>query len=293
LAGELVHVSAAVRLRPARVALLVPKLDRWGFVTGLAIAEASKYWGGAHFILVPHDQGNVADAHLRVVAAYDPDHVVWAEANMADLMTVAPECHAMTVNDEPWTAIQVAEHGPHMRAALSPWDPTAAQVVGEACTPFAYPHRDHDGSSRVAEAWCLQAGHAGLVEVEQDPRNAWQDCWSHDTWRDAALIDAERHGLAAPPTTRCESEVDEEAVKARLAQIAGQGWDPRPAVMCQWADGYAWKATMKGLTPLINFRSRKAAWIVVGDTADDYCLAYNLSRAHGHGLWIRRSCRNG
>lgn len=70
------HVGMSVSLRAPRVAIVVPTTENWHFIAATAIHRATSIWGGAGFILVPHDKGRVDDRMLQIAVAYDPDHVV-------------------------------------------------------------------------------------------------------------------------------------------------------------------------------------------------------------------------
>lgn len=63
-------------LRAPRVAIVIDGGDRWIDSSRLALFAATRCWGGAGFVLVPHRAGAVDPLLLRMVGAYDPDHVV-------------------------------------------------------------------------------------------------------------------------------------------------------------------------------------------------------------------------
>jgi hypothetical protein len=133
--GVLEHLAVSIRLRAPRVAIVVPSRRPWQYFAGVALHRATTIWGGAGFILVPHQEGVVDPIMLRIASAYDPDHVVSTEAPMADLMDLLPELYAVNISGKPTSSAEVrAASNPNR--LLAPSDERARIKVSAACTPY-------------------------------------------------------------------------------------------------------------------------------------------------------------
>ena len=85
------YVETGMALRAPRVAVVFPApATGWTHAARVALHQVSHVWGGAGFVLVPHDGGLVNVAVLDAVAAYDPDYVVTARYTYSELMALDP-----------------------------------------------------------------------------------------------------------------------------------------------------------------------------------------------------------
>lgn len=77
-------------LRPPRVAVVFDGGERWHFWARLALYACTKFWGGAGFILIPHNNGTVHPTLLAAARAYDPDYVVTLQRTIRSIEQAMP-----------------------------------------------------------------------------------------------------------------------------------------------------------------------------------------------------------
>lgn len=81
---EYKNISMAVR--SARLAVLIPKDDiHWKSVLLRAFEWFSKAWGGGYFIIVPTDGKTIDDVFWKILKDYDPDYIYSFKPSFLDL----------------------------------------------------------------------------------------------------------------------------------------------------------------------------------------------------------------
>lgn len=282
--GRIEHMALSLSLRAPRVAIVVPTTDNWHFVASTAIHRATRVWGGAGFILIPHNKGKVDDIMARIAAAYDPDHVVSIhDVSFADLVE-AGACEWPFEGGDPEPSSLREKGDP--TGALSPFDQEAREQVSAACTPYRFGilgERDAHDCLFYLEAGSTPG--AALVEVKPDradeePRPSLRDPLT----RDCALFLASLYGLASPP--RPDALVGDAREEARATS------DPRVdsdgvSSFARWSSPRsAWRAGLLGLTSVGSATVEPNDWLVVGGEFSDYALSYALARLDGNSVWI-------
>ena len=138
------YAEAFFSLRAPRVAIVFPAdTPHWDFFARKALWRANQLWGGAGFVLVPHNAGDVSDNVLRGVAAYDPDYVVGHQVSWKELLTAYPKARDMFVDEhgakidfQTLSLNDSAETAP----AADPNTERARRTVADACQVYRRRH---------------------------------------------------------------------------------------------------------------------------------------------------------
>lgn len=278
------HVAMSVSLRAPRVAIVVPTTENWHFIAATAIHRATQIWGGAGFILVPHERGVVNDLMLRTAVAYDPDHVVTIhDASIADLIE-AGACEWTFSEGDPDPSDLRRKGDPTM--ALSPHDDAAREKVSGACTPYRYgvqgDKEAHDDLFYLEGSSVLGSS---LLQVDPEgPDDTPKHSANDPETRDVALMRANRFGMLTPPDpTLVEGDSDADQDDEGVVGVG----DGRSGSFGDWASPKsAWRTGLVGLTSVATPIAEPTDWVVIGDTFNDYALSYALERLEGRSIWI-------
>ncbi|MCL8026463.1 hypothetical protein [Nocardioides bruguierae] len=138
------YADAYYSLRAPRVAIVFPAdTPHWDFFARKALWRANRLWGGAGFVLVPHQAGVVSETLLRAVASYDPDYVVGHQVSWVELLTAYPKARDMFV-DQHGQKITLETFDANDSAELAPADdPLTAEArrrVAVACQVYRRRH---------------------------------------------------------------------------------------------------------------------------------------------------------
>lgn len=305
---EETYANATIILRPARVAVLFPAGEHWHAYARLAISVVAKYWGGAGFILVPYqDDGTVASDIIDVVSAYDPDHVVTMPLTAKERERAAPGTFPLRSSDgtpitDPAERVAFLANTPdlpHIGGAAE----TARALIAENCTPLrqAYPGDEHQDQQESITRLDFEVGSRSgwLIQAVREPTQSRILAVS-ESWRSgSALSLAIRTGILPNAQEqdlgRDRTEPDE-AEMIRFA-LAPERWSRRAsedlvAAMnvgevtsdeepCFWFDEPG-----GGLTTMRRRWSSEGGAIVIGESAEDFALAYAYERLLGFGVWL-------
>lgn len=278
---EFEHLAVSVSLRAPRVAIVVPVTQNWHFIAATAIHRATRIWGGAGFIMIPHERGIIEDLFIRMAVNYDPDHVVTIHDVPLVELEKAGACEWEFSGERP-----SADLMQDLKISTSPYDDDARTRLAEACTPYRFGvHGERESHEGV---FYLEAGStlgASLSAVEP-PEGLDVGALSimKPATRDIALIRAERFGLVHPP----RAEDDEEATGNRPDLLGTNALDYRTAGGFGWWSSAesAWSGGLNGLTQVGTPVAVPINWIVVGAEFADYALSYALGRIEGNSIWI-------
>jgi len=306
---ENTYTNASVILRPARVAIMFRGGEDWRGWARLAVSVAGKYWGGAGFILVPFgEDGAVAPKILDVVAAYDPDHVVAVRLTRREMERVAPgfyPLHAengdLLIDEEDRRALLARDDYidlPELDAEAA----KARRLVADACTPFhSYYGTPGEDVPETLEHLNFEPGpSAGWIPPAARDLKDSVVLASSESWQsDAALSAAIRTGIipfALETSLRGEREQPDDDQMIRLA-FDSQRWARNaPSGLIQsmnvgdslaeeklrfWSD-----EPNGGLVSMRSNWSQEGGAIVLGDSAEDFALAYAFERLLGFGVWL-------
>lgn len=296
------YTNAEVFLRPARVAVLFPGDDDWRSHARFAIASMGNYWGGAGFILVPYRKDGTVDAGiLGVVGSYDPDHVVALRTTQSERDRIA---RAHTSRAEESASIAAPRSASFLSAPVLPQVDAAAnearKLVAGHCTPFkqAFPG-DHDQNETImyleSEPGRITGWLAPAARAPEARLLAVSEGWESDS----ALSLAIRIGIL-PHSKEVEinpkrSEPDPgEMMRGALAEPWSRNL---PIAVMQslnidrqgasQEDSRFWfDEPGAGLAQVRHGISGEGGAIVIGDTAEDFALAYAYERLLGFGVWV-------
>lgn len=296
------YTNADVLLRPARVAVLFPGDDDWRDQARFAIASVGNYWGGAGFILVPYRNDGTVDAGiLNVVGSYDPDHVVALRTTQSERDRIS-RMHASSAQEG--TSIAAPKSEGFLSAPDLPRVDAAAnearKLVARRCTPFkqSFPgvHQPNETITYLEADPGLRTGWLAAAERAPESRLlAVSEAWESDS----ALSLSVRTGiLPHSKEVKISSERSEpdpgQMMRAALAErwsrdlpfdvmeslnVSGQGTSREDAHF--WFDEPG-----AGLAQVRHRFSGEGGAVVIGDTADDFALAYAYERLLGFGVWI-------
>lgn len=306
---EHVYTNASIILRPARVAIVFRGGEHWRGWARLMISVAGKYWGGAGFILVPYNEGgSVAPELLDVVAAYDPDHVVTVRLTLREMERAAPgfvslrsDAGLPIVREEERLAflerVDLVDL-PQLDAAAR----RARDLVSAACTPLrnAFGPTDEDQHESVEQldfevgtrsGWLVPAAR----EVQDSIVLAGSELWKGD----GSLSLAIRTGILPFALEKRFPEPREEPDQAEMIKLSmtPERWSRKASDDLVQTMNVRGDSTAEGpqfwfdepdggLTSMRHRWSSEGGAIVVGDSAEDFALAYAYERLLGFGLWL-------
>ncbi|WP_199515966.1 hypothetical protein [Nucisporomicrobium flavum] len=266
---------------------------------------------------------------LRAVRAYDPDHVVTLQATLSTVEEVRPGLISiLSTNgggDSRSGTDRAAFIDEHREDPVDlPGAEAARQRVVEACTP----HRrrmsigqEHDEASWAEITTCSIDGTIETLTKATDlndssygaafdtPAHPWGVCLSPPAdWggvlgvavaAQCGVVELPRHGFDPDLEDDDFRSLTWWLVEAGLpAHVRGMG---KPTSQIIWQTGaalgfdpgeldVAFQLTMRGLTTMSRANAYPPHAIVsVGDTAEDFALAYAHQRVYGLGVWLPSS----
>lgn len=294
------------RLRPHRIAILTDLNDKDWQKTCLRIIEnLSQIWGGAHSLIIPTDGNIIADVFWEMLSSFDPDVIFRYQKSGYDFSRNEPERFDEHVANE---VKKLAEQGyqgddvereirnsilssfvkdfhvsenltRQLLVRLSPFhleDHFQVSFIGGHDRP-GYPFTD---VSELVKAVEMPPDH--VLDVKNDAKSE----------------------ISLPPTLwlLAESGIASKAFQERLAEKGVQtvpksfrndtetdfiNWGITP-----YSDvGYKTPSTLtrlglKGVRALASRQFETPSVLVVGETLEDFCLYYALSRLHGRTIWL-------
>jgi hypothetical protein len=308
-------INASVR--PARVAVLIDKSDEDWQDTCLRVIEFfSQVWGGAHNLIIPTDGKTIDERFWTLLEAFDPDSLYAYRKSGEDLRISKPEQYKALLNSrvEKW----VAQYGEgsiehvtndidkSLRGAWTSEFGIARDLQNEAkirLSPFYFQNSIVEAGAVGARSGVQfpltslakiirNAEHPDKFATISAPTELIPKLWYSATCgllRDKAIEEFEAVGLV-------QDRYDfEEADLSHLIEFVVNGeiqgpWAVEPNTRVFW--------DLNGIAPfqlsmlqLGLYRSTKYSdWteplvIVVGNTIDDFCLYYCLSRLRENVTW--------
>ncbi|MCB2178128.1 MAG: hypothetical protein KQH57_20155 [Actinomycetales bacterium] len=268
--------AATIRLRAPRETVVIPEHPDWTRAASFVLEACATRWGGAGALLVPHNDGAVDDIWLRLVSAYDPDHVMKVEAAVPVLAGAFPDSFEVRGSDgTPVGVAEVRAQYGHLQHGLGARDDEALAQVSGACTPF----RDAGLTSDASEG--IRSLSRYSLHLSGDP----------DKYPTSAVL----QGLSEAPTGLGNAWLT--SVNGPQHLGVGYGADAETASLIEgtlrerrqplrWTGGIGWTGSLRGLTPLVGLTMRENAWLIVGSSLADFALWHNLSRVHGRSYWL-------
>jgi hypothetical protein len=301
------YTDVNISFRAPRVAIVIRADQNWIFWARHAIYTASQMWGGYGFILVPHRDGVVNPILMRSVKAYDPDYVVNIPITVKELDFLYPG-HLNAQLEKLQNNGLAPEDLKSVRISLSQTvvpvasdDLQARESVVNACAPYRLALGDDSDVSKWAERiTILRAEKYGLDEapffridrITPTSRPRFGAASNENT--PIGLLAANYSGLVRPPQIG-EADIDESHEFALILGIAEPA--ARRRILPSWScfeevnsvDGEepvsAWDDTQIELGPVSDGENQPVLY-VIGNTAEDFCLALVWERLYGQALWI-------
>lgn len=306
------YAAIDLMLRAPRVAVIVDGSDKgWVAAARIALAQCAEVWGGAGFVLVPHHDGKVDRTVLEAVVAYDPDYVATSARTIAERETASPG--ALVLADENGAPI-TGEERVELIARVGEqevFDELAAaarDTVVAACSTHRMREEDEEGEP-VWDDPLHQLGNAdptglGLTHVDRLHAFADKVCVSAPpAWGGAlGLLAAAKLGAVqrpdltpSPPTVTGDAAVwmsawlqgvfnlvPQEATELVANPSGGATFGFQVEQLPQ-----AWHNSLAGLTSVsVGSTRQNPAWVVVGDSPDDFAVWMVLDRLYGHAAWL-------
>ena len=283
--------------RAPRVAIVVRGGSAWRYWARLALHGATATWGGAGFVLAPHEQGVVHPAVLRGIGAYDPDYVMALTPTATDIETLEPGSE--TINDSTGSPLSPEARAAAISSAsdlfvLDSHDDAARAAVVQACAPY----RRWDAAAAEwdddAQWWSSDGPISSNRLIAAENVGASFDqvlSAAPGLAGDIGVAVAARVGAVRRPAVLADGDgLDLDTAAATLRWlVGGPGTAPAAIVDDQTAsDQTAFGRGSVGLAS-VHTRRRPTRMLSAGDTASDFALALLWDRIYGAGLWLPRA----
>ncbi|MBT2507090.1 hypothetical protein J7I98_14570 [Streptomyces sp. ISL-98] len=311
MSGDPTYQNITATVRPPRCVIFINRNSKyWKAAADGAIAKASEVWGGRYFLIIPTDGESIGDKLWELLETYSPDHLAVFDLTFSDLEYADPSQHQATkqrykdgweakgnsVDDfEDWFAKSADQSRVDMLSIsddlskeliyrLSPFHFSAA--VDKHITRssgFGYPF------TKIAKIASAATRHIGLVRLPppiEDPAmqlliHSETGVSSKDHYADAGFIarplpdsyeilDLLKHlGSSRPPDVNHDEE----------PRLDGSFLPNTPFGLSMLHLGQYYRADR-------HMAHKEPVVVVLGDTVDDFCLYYSLSRMHEGVKWL-------
>lgn len=294
--------SLRASIRPPRVAIVFDGNGDWLSHAALAMYECGQIWGGSGFLLVPHHNGTVNPALLRMAAAYDPDYVVTVQTTIAQFEAIYPDVLSVTAADG--RKLVGKERTRALRYSLDTHiddEPSQAarDLIAAACTPHRFvlhgqsgePDELHEQLEHLASLTPEEiGGHRPLSRAprphdEATARAIGVPPGLQGPW---ALAAAVHFGFGSPPQLPFANvpPTDFEDAKNLIRHALPS---TRPVPFRDDGEPWvsAWAASETGTVRVQPWQARyKPYLVVVGNAADDFALASGWHVLFGNSFWV-------
>ena len=318
-----VHAS----VRPQRIVVLIDKTDQDWEATCLRIIEFfSRLWGGAYNIIVPTDGGVIDPQFWTILEAFDPDRVYRYQKTGEDLRLTRPEQYQRIVEADVtnWIA-QFAQSGQANRSAIT--KQIDSQLRRASTSSFAVNSDLQDQIKiRTAAFWfqnyTVEAGaisalsgasypltdvtkiiantqHADRFAAIRVPENSLPKLWFSSVC--GSFDEKTESDLEALGVHRDSFDFEGDDL-SQLMEFVVTGAIREPRILssekrnCFEFDGVA--PFQLSMLQLGLYRSTKYPYwtepyiLVGGNTLEDFCLYYCLSRLRDRVAWVLPSITN-
>lgn len=284
--------------RAPRVVIVVPGGPAWRYWARLALHGATLTWGGAGFVLAPHEQGVIHPAVLRGLGAYDPDYVMALTPTLADVEALEPG--SVDIHDSTGAPLSPEARAAAIASAAGDTvvpdhrhDAARAAVVG-ACAPYRRWNAQAAEWDEDAQWWSVDGpGSSNRLIAAESVGATFAHVLSAkpDLAGNLGVAVAARAGAIRPPDVVADGDgVDLDAAAAVIRWLVGRS-GKAPAVIAGdpiGRDETAFARGLVGLAPVYT-RRRPGPMLAAGDTASDFALALLWDRIYGTGTWLPRA----
>ncbi|MET8989369.1 hypothetical protein ABZW49_28300 [Nonomuraea wenchangensis] len=292
-------------MRPPRVAVVFDGGERWHFWARFALYACTEFWGGEGFILIPHNNGTVHPALLAAARAYDPDYVVTLQRTVRAIEQATPGAlNLLDSEGKRWEGTardQLIEQAGDRPVAVGT-DEQARKRVAEVCSSHRRRHISDETGWDEHVTWIAASGGSPHLSKAADILgNPTDICLSAPPeWGGTlGVAVAARCGAVEEPQLGAEPGLDESVFRRLVSWLLDPDrefgalppdivWHPAAASGVDPGSlPIAFERTKQGLTLIgRGLRSRRCIVLSVGDTAEDFALAYVYQRLYGGGIWL-------
>jgi hypothetical protein len=308
------NINATVRT-PRCAILINEDSAHWKTAASGVIARASEVWGGRYFLLIPTDGTRIKDKFWELLEAYSPDHIAMYNLTFADMEVAEPAEYIKTKQHyrKAWQAEGFGgdfdewfekQAGVSLLDQLTISDALERQLIARL-SPFHF--QDHAVRQRIghesgfgfpftkiSDIISFTTSHIGqivLPKAIEDPV--------------AALLIHSKTGLAS--SAYCESLKAQSFTAAPLpynyptpdflehvfggkglvvAQTDPDHWRPTEDYISRTPFGLSMLHLGEYYDARTHLDYKEPVVAVLGDTVDDFCLYYSLSRLHERVCWL-------
>lgn len=318
-ASKLGYKRVSTSVRPPRLAVLLPAQTDWAKTARLIIESFSRMWGGVSAIPVACSlDGTLSEVSLRLLQAYDPDWLATFSWTYGAWQRIDPTGYSAwernaTRRATRGTTTTPKEWRARFRSAdwstrpVNHWSPTKEKsaAILEWCSPFNWEGEAFQES--VTADW-IPTGHiSDITQYDVETAAPWAPRHEPDWPVELQLLVESRFGQVSPKHEVALATYDIEVARpalsaASLADLLLACWSvPRSPVELQVVRELGGEAPR---IPLDSapfqvaaagcgwFLSSLASWnerpyvIVVGDSHEDFALAFALDRILGGAAWL-------
>ncbi|MFJ4857661.1 hypothetical protein [Streptomyces sp. NPDC088730] len=312
--SESTYQNITATVRPPRCAIFINKnLEYWRKVANVAITQASQVWGGRYFLIVPTDGEVIEDKFWELLEAYSPDYLAVCNLTFTDLEEASPEKYAeikhfhkngqqtrdwTDAEFEDWFTSSAAQSqvgeliiseslSKELIYRLSPFHHSdAVDQYLTSTSGFGYPFTK---IAKIISATTRHIGFVRLPPVISDP--TFQLLVHSETGVGSSeyVDDISEAGFTARRVS------DTYKLTNVLTHVQGPqrpflGEHEEPHLDEEFMSNTPFGLSMLHLGQYYragNHRSDKEPVVVVlGDTVEDFCFYYSLSRMHDGIRWI-------
>jgi hypothetical protein len=306
--GEADYRNVTSAVRPPRLAVFIDgQSPYWRTSVASVIRIFSQTWGGKYFLIVPTDGHSIADEFWKLLEAYSPGYLGIHQLRLGDLREADPNKFDAWVESrkrawnfdldfDEWLAEQ-EKHVP-----VNPFEVAAdlqAQLKNRLA-PVTYPElviRQHLSSGGE-----LDFPFTKIVDINQNAKRPLQRvipsrrlddldlrALVYSQWGDlseSCLVELAAQGLI---TEAMHDDYREEdlADLALRSQVPKSWWSPEERLLRSNAPFHASMLHLTHYHKIDTHREwEEPVTTVVGDTVDDFCLYFCMSRIHDGVFWI-------
>jgi hypothetical protein len=289
------RLTASMAVRPARVAVLVPKVEGWSWLAMFegALAAQGRCWGGSANLLFPlSDDLTDNDVFWELADRFDADMYVAYSPVYADVQEILPDLHKSFIDRQ--RARFTSEHGAETAERLVGEIAKHRAIEGQVGTVQLEPIRRRLAPFyNSADNWLLPT-----VSGSSSPPWPLMDATSFADLPSEVSSSTTTRGLAARLVLtanigRLTADTRDALRKRDITVIDETIGHPLPwaqAAVDRWRAEHpvsAWALSNWGLAPYRSGGvSPGISAVVVGDTPWDFVLFYALKRMTGQAWWL-------
>jgi hypothetical protein len=308
------NINAAVRT--PRCAILINENSAyWRTAASGVIMRASEVWGGRYFLLIPTNGIRIKDKFWELLEAYSPDHIAIYNLSFADIEEAEPVEYAKTKQRyrESWQAKGFGgdfDEWFEKQANVSSLDQVTISETLERqliarLSPFHFQNRavreriSHGSGfgfqfTKMSDIISFTTSHIGQVVLPKEIEDPVAALLIHSQTGLASSAYCENLKLQNFATTQLPnnyptSDFLEHVFGGKdlvVAQASPNDWRPTEDYMSRTP----FKVSMLHLGEYYDARFhlgyKEPVVVILGDSVDDFCLYYSLSRLHECVCWL-------